>query len=306
MHRQWGWIPGLFLWVGAAGASEPQGTVVRETWEAAYLQNNKAGFVHTTVREVTRPGEKRLVTVIELNLTVKRFQEKVQLRMETGTEETASGKVTAVSMRQFLGKEQQLYMRGTVQGDQLHVKVEGGRRLDKKIPWNDTVIGLGRQDQLFRERQVKPGDRFSYLTYEPTITAVVTNRVTVKEYEDVASPLTPKPQRLLRVETVADKIAGVQLPPLILWLDAERTPVRSQVDMPGLGMLTLYRATPQQARDAAGPGAPSLDIGISQLIRINQRIPRPYDTETAVYRITIKGDDDAATTFARDDRQEVK
>jgi transglutaminase-like putative cysteine protease len=292
---------GLVL-VGVLGAAEPGDAVLRETWDAAYLQTSKAGFVHTTVRESGHNGRKVLKTEVELDLTVRRFQDTVRLRMETGTEETPAGKVTAVSMRQFLGKEQQLSLRGTVEGDTLCVKVDGGRRLDKKVSWNDEVIGLYRQERLFRERRVKPGDRFSYLTYEPTVTAVVTTRVAVKDYEEVEFPGAGK-RRLLRVETKADKIGGVQLPPLTVWLDSDLMPVRSQVDMPGLGMLTLYRTTRAQA--LRQDGTPRINIGVSQLIRLNRRIPRPYDTETAVYRIAIKGDTDPGTTFAQDDRQQV-
>ena len=41
-------------------------------------------------------------------------------------------------------------------------------------------------------------------------------------------------------------------------------------------------------------------------MRLKNRIQKPYDTTAAVYRITIRKDDDAATTFSQDSRQEVK
>jgi hypothetical protein len=294
--------------VGLAGASEPQAAknVVSETWDAAYLQGVKAGWVHTTVRKTTRDGRELLLTSMELNLAVRRFNDRITLRMETGNEETVDGKVSAVSMRQFLGKDQQLDMRGQVEDGRLHVQVDGGRRLDKRIPWNDDVIGLYRQLQIFRDRGAKPGDRFAYRSYQPTVTAVVTAQVAVKDYEDVESPLTKKRERLLRVEAVPDKIDGVQLPTLVLWLDGERTPVRSEADMPGLGMLLLVRTSAKEAQAPGAAAATGLDIGFGQLIRTNQRIPQPYQVESAVYRVTVKGDDNPATTFARDDRQEVK
>src|SRR5262249_25583668 len=83
-------------------------------------------------------------------------------------------------------------------------------------------------------------------------------------------------------------------------------PVRSEVDMPGLGKLLLVRTTESVARAPAGSGSATLDIGITQLIRTNQRIAHPYETESAVYRITVKGDAEAATTFAQDERQSVR
>ncbi len=287
-------------------ADAPAAAVVRDTWEAAYLEGGKAGYVHTEVRRTGAPDRPVFRSTVEMELSVRRFNDIVRLRMQTGTEETADGRVTAVSMTQELGKDQQLIMRGLVEGDVLHVRVNGaGRHLDKRIPWNDKVVGLYRQESLFRERHVKPGDEFSYQSYEPTVTAVITTRVSVKDYEDVTLPGAPRPTRLLRVEARGDRIAGFQLPPMTLWLDQDYTPVRSQTEIPGLGRLTLYRTTRAAARGAA-PVVRMTDIGFSQLVRLNRRIPRPYDTRRVVYRVRVAGDEDAATSFARDARQEVQ
>jgi transglutaminase-like putative cysteine protease len=67
----------------------------------------------------------------------------------------------------------------------------------------------------------------------------------------------------------------------------------------------MYRTTKDKAL-APGPIAQLTDIGISQLVRLKNRILDPYDTSTAVYRITIRNDDNVATTFSQDDRQQVK
>jgi transglutaminase-like putative cysteine protease len=73
--------------------------------------------------------------------------------------------------------------------------------------------------------------------------------------------------------------------------------------MPELGTITMYRGT----REAAmAPATQLTDIGPRSFIRLNRLIERPYDTKTAVYRITVKGDEDPATTFAEDNRQTVK
>lgn len=305
MHKQFGNCLMVVLCAGAIRAAEPGGQTVRETWDAAYLQGAKAGYVHTTIRAAERDGRKIIHATADLNLTVKRFKDTLRLRMETGTEETPDGKVLGVSMRQFVGGERQLFMRGTVEGEQLHVQVDEGRRLDKRIPWNEQVIGLCRLEQLFRDRQVGPGSRFSYPAFEPTYTTVVTNRVTVKDYEDVAVPGSRVKQRLLRVEVVADKIGGVQVPPATFWLDANLTPARSRTELPGIGTLTLQRTTREDALQTGSGVAPTTNIGLNPLIATG-RIARPYDTASAVYRVAVRDDQDPATTFARDSRQEVR
>src|SRR5262249_20145379 len=48
------------------------------------------------------------------------------------------------------------------------------------------------------------------------------------------------------------------------------------------------------------------DLGLSAIIPVKQVIDRPHDARAVVYRITVQGDDDPATTFARDARQQVR
>src|SRR5215470_13749963 len=89
------------------------------------------------------------------------------------------------------------------------------------------------------------------------------------------------------------------------WLGDDFEPLRTQVEIPGLGEMTLYRTTQQQAL-SPGALATATDIGLGQLIKLNKRLPKGYSTTAALYRIKIKGDEDAATAFSRDERQEIK
>jgi hypothetical protein len=294
----------FFFGVAGLEAIGPSGKILQETWDAAYLDNHPAGYVHTSIRHLELNGETIIKTEVELHLTVKRFKDSIHLRMASGTEETPSGKVVGVYMRQFVGEDQQVNLRGMVEGETLHVKVDGGRRLDKKIPWSDQVVGLHRLERLFSDRQLKPGDRFSYLAFDPTFAAVLTVRVWVKDYEEIALPQSNTKQRLLRVEAVPDKIAGVQPSAVYRWFNTDGLPVQSQTDMPGLGKMTLYRTTRQKALGQVSPAA-APNIGLNQLIP-TQRIDRPYDREYGVYRVTIKDDTDPVTAFVQDPRQEIK
>jgi transglutaminase-like putative cysteine protease len=292
----------VFL-AGPLGAAEPKDKPTYETWDAVYLNGGKAGYVHTTMREVERDGQKLQRTTLVLDLTLKRFAETMHQRMEVGSDETPDGKVTGVAMRQLLAKEQSLVLTGTVEGRQLHVKVEGPFQIDRRVPWNEDALGLYRQQRLFRDRQIKPGDRFSYVTFEPQIMSLVTVHVSAGEEEEVEILPTKVKKRLLRVEATPDKIQGVQLPTLTAWLDKDRNVVRYEAEMPAFGTLVHIRTT---AAAALAPPTAKADVGLRQLIRLNQRIPNGLDTEKVVYRITLKGDGDVATAFAQDDRQEVR
>jgi hypothetical protein len=309
MRRYLGWSLAVLVCVlPALRAAEPQGKVVKETWEAAYLEGAKSGYSHTVVRELERDGQTFLRTTMELDLTIQRYKATAHLRVETADDETPDGKVHTVVLRQFQGKDQLVLLTGVVEGRQLHIKTADGK-LDTKIPWDDRVVGLYRQERLFQEHKVRPGDTFSYLSYEPTITSIITVRVSAKDVEEVE--VLGKKRKLLHVEAVPDKVTGPQgpipLPSMVTWLDDDLQPVRNQTEIPGIGKIVLYRTTREAAMAAGtGPGPRATDIGFKSLVSLNRAIDRPYDTRSVVYRVTVKGDDDPATTFARDERQTIE
>jgi hypothetical protein len=286
-------------------AGEPKVKTIEDLWDAAYLQGARSGYVHTTVQEIEVKGRKFLRTTVQLNLTVKRFQDTIQLRMDTGNDETEDGKVLGTFMRQYLGKQQQVSISGTVKGKELHLKGDGIKLQATTAPWSDDVIGLYRQQRLLPDKKPKPGDEIRYKSFEPTINLVITSTLKVKDYEEVKIPGSAKKRRLLRVETHTQKIEKVQLPFLVTWVDENYQPVFAQMDMPVLGEMKLVRTTEKVAR-APSQGAQLTDIGLSQLIPLNKRIVRPYATKSATYRITIKGEEDPASTFSQDDYQEAR
>jgi hypothetical protein len=317
MRKSCAWVFALLLFVASVYGQQPQGKLVQDLWDAAYLDGTKTGYVHTTVHEFDVQGQKIYRTVNELNLTVKRLRDTITMRMESGTDEADDGTVTGVYMKQFLGKGQELVVRGALENDgQLHVTLPDGR--ERALRWNNKVIGLRRQERYYQAQKSKPGDQLTYLTYEPTVTAVVTIRAAVKDAEQVDVLVAGKGQApafvkktLLRVEATPDEIQlpgqKLQLPTMVSWLDDNLLPVRSQVHIDGVGDVVFYRTTkPLAMAQGAGGAARLPDIGIAQLIKLNGSIPQAHDTRSAVYRITLKNDKDVATAFAQDDRQSIK
>src|SRR6266852_4350539 len=61
----------LFL-ANPARPAEPQGRIVQDIWNAAYLEGSKSGYVHTGVREIERDGRKFYLAVTKLSLAIKR------------------------------------------------------------------------------------------------------------------------------------------------------------------------------------------------------------------------------------------
>jgi len=297
---------GFFVFAPLAAAAEPASDLIEEIWEVAQIDGAKVGFLHTTVRAKEANGVKQLRASADLELSFKRNGALMKLHMEQGTEETPDGKVVGVFMKQEPEGGKKLSLVGTVEAEGLHVLVDNGR-IERKVRWTDQAVGQHKWQHLFEEKKPKSGDTFAFPRYEPIINYVVTMRVNVKDQEEV--DVLGKKQKLLRVEMTPDKIQvpgqSVQLPGVVWWLDCDFVPQRRQFEMDGLGTVLLTRTT-REIATAPNPMAKLPDIGRNTLIPLNKAIPRPYDTKAALYRITIRGDNDAPTRLARDGHQEVK
>ena len=294
----------LFLVIPAVAAEPPQGKVIEDAWEVAHLGGYRIGHFHTVTRELDTPAGKVLRTSTEMELTLKRSGVKQVLRVESGTAETAEGKVVGTAFR--MDKTLQI---GTVEEKGLHLKVNGGQ-IDKYVPWDHEVVGQYRQDRLFKEKKVKPGDKLVFKSYEPSITYVVTVRARVGEAEEVKTLQGKK--KLLRVDVVPDPVNGktssgeaakIALPKMILWLDKDLMPVRRQTDAPGLGTVVSYRTT---RAVATAPVEVVPDLLVNTTLLLNRAIPYPHATRSVVFRVTVKDDDDPTTTLAQDARQTIK
>jgi transglutaminase-like putative cysteine protease len=309
MTRHPSWLCVLGVVVAGSGGGLCAGTadrVVEEIWEEARIEDARVGYVHTLVEEVDAGTAKRLRATATLDLTLRRYGSIVRLRTEQGTEETAEGRVVAVFLRQGQEGSRQLDLRGELEDGRMHVTVDGGR-LERRLSWPAGVVGWYGRDHLFQKRRPVAGDHFEFLRYEPIFNTVTTVRVQVRGGEEVALPAGPK--RLLRIDMTPDRLEApgvkVQPPGCTWWLDGEFLPVRRTFDLEGLGTVVLTRTTRQAAITPAAPGA-AADIGMKTLIPVDRRIPRPYATRSAVYRITLRDDGEREAVFSDDAHQAVR
>ena len=155
---------------------------VKETWEAGYIENAKAGYFHTTIREVVYDDKELLADTQVMRLGVKREGKVLTCgreRRRGDARRQGDGRV-ANDVRRRRQDHADRPRRGR---PTRHPIV--GRRRGAKTPWDDSVVGQAKQDRLLQEKKVKPGDRFSYLAYQPTFQVVVTMRVTDKKPEEI-------------------------------------------------------------------------------------------------------------------------
>ena len=296
----------LSCWTGTLRAGEPAGKLVREYWDAAFLDGEKAGHFHTTVHEFKSEGQTVLRVTRQLRISVKRSGDIARIEAETGNDETPDGKLLGVFMSQSLGMNQQLKLTGRVVDGVLKDSIEGpsvpGAKVQREIKIPEDALTILGEANLLKTRGVKPGDRVSYRLFEPSINNVVRVSVEVKNHEVV--PLNGVNRTLLRVEAKPEKILEVQLPSQTLWYDDNYELVMSQGEIPGLGELTLKRTTKDKA---LAPLGKLRDLGDLSIV-LDKRISDAHQVRKVVYRVVFTKDvEDLDKTFATgDSRQEIK
>jgi hypothetical protein len=285
----------------------PPGKLVRDEWETAYLDGYRVGYTHLTVEEITPPsGNKYLRAARALDLKVRRGHDLAHITAITGTDETLSGTVPGtvlgIFMKQGLAAQVTLDLQGKVQGNQLRVKAVGDSTFDKILPWNPKVVGTLGELTILTEKKPKPGDQFDYAIYEPIVNAVVTVRVRAEGYESVQAGT--EQQKLLRLVAKPDRIANVQLPSQVLWVDQAFQVRRSRTAMPGMGYLVVDRTNKADATRVLDTNQLP-DLMDRQSIKLAQRVVAPHSKSTIVYRITMPDDEEPDKTLALDARQSV-
>jgi hypothetical protein len=301
MTMRTSWVGPIIFWLAATAPAAEPGSIVGETWDAAYLNGAKAGYYHVTVREFHSEGQTLRRVTQELDLKLNRGGGTVGIHAETGDDETPDGKVVGVFVRHGLAKNLVLEITGKVDGSELHLSgFQQGQKFERTKRWDDSVISLTAEETLLKDRQAKPGDRITYRLYSPVVNSIVTTQVTVKDWERV--PLNGVTRKLLRVESKPEKIENVQLPAQTLWFDEKYQLVRSQVEMPGLGEMTLVRTTKGDAMRPAGRLPDMMDV---QAVALNRNIPGVHQQKKVVYRITLpKAEGDIDKMFAAGDRRQ--
>jgi Transglutaminase-like superfamily len=305
-------------------AWETPAKVVKDAWYAAYVKQKvggaRCGYFHISVLESESDGQKLYTSTLEMSLTIKRADNLVKMRVRTGTTETAAGKITGLNFTQFLDGGKQQTLTGDVKDGQLQLRL-GDRLLGPAQPWNDKALGLYAQDRLPRERKVKPGDTMEFLNFELGLQMAVPLKAQVQKPEEVdwlevdnTDPNNPgvrhSRRNLMRLDIGSEKIEiqgkSTQLPGLTNWLDEDFQMVRGQMELPGIGVITVYRTTEAVAKQEGIAPALLPDLLLDNYIKLDRAIDGLDAAKKVVYRVTVKNDDDPQTIFAQDARQRVR
>jgi Transglutaminase-like superfamily len=288
-----------------APAAAKDGKPLFDYWFAVGVEGQRVGYVNWAAKETEQNGKPYAVGVRYLNLTISRFGQVVTQWGEESTVETPAGEVLLTSMRQGLGKDQALALTGIVEGKVLKIRGDGAASGATDTPWPPGVVGLVREPKLFKELKLKQGESSDYPTYIPTVNRVVKTTITFEgEESKVLWPNTPA-RKLLRFHSKPDPIGQVKLPASTTWVDAETfEPLQLETDFPALGGRLAFTRTTKEA--ATAPVTRPVEVFNVQSIRLNAEIPGIHGKGSVVYKVSVPRDDEPATVFATDARQQLK
>lgn len=297
MRALWaGWLVLALATFSAAG--EPAGKLIRESWDAAFLDGEKSGHIRTTVVEFKGKDQTVLRFTRELRLSVKRFEQIAKIQVDVGNDETPDGKLLGFFMTQNLGTDQKIKHIGRVEDGAMLSRIDDPRippdkQVRRKIELPDELLTYLTEESLLKQRKSKPGDRISYRLFEPTVNNVIQVDVEVKGYAEV--PLDGVNRKLLRVVARPEKIQGVQLPSQTIWYDSDFNVVVTEGEIPGLGELTLQRTSKEKA---LAPLGKLRDLG-DQSVALDRPIAGIHGAKRITYRVVFaKEVEDMDKSFA--------
>lgn len=290
----------LLVVVPLLSPAQDAGRVAREAREAVTLDGASVGVVRSLVRGLDAGKRQHLQ---EMKLSLRRGTATVELRQEWGVEEDAAGKVVSVFLRQYQGSKLALEVTGSVDPkspDRLDMVKDGKQSF--RVAWRDEVWRPGDLSVAPGKGGWQPGDRQTVRLFEPTYCAVATYTATAQEREQMN--VEGKLVSVLPLNLVPEPLVGgnqrVTLPVVRWWLDDAGRVVRREMDMPGLGMLTL------RCGDKGSAGAPAVNLLERGLIPLDKLVARPLRAAAARLRVTLKDIPDAATAFVSDEHQTVR
>ena len=281
--------PGVLLVVLAvavlAGAAP-----TTDSWDAVYLAGSKVGHIHTYIEPVKDKGRDFLRVRFDMELSYKRLNDAVLIRMRYGTIETPEGEVVRLDTRTLVSA-QELRVHGDAVDGKMTLVLDGsGQRQQQVIDWSADVRGPYAAEQSLARATMKPGDKRALKMFMPDLNRVCEITLTAKSQEDVQ--LGGGVNRgLLRVDqtTTLDGKPRSEFD-VSLWVDAKGQVLKSKSD--SLGGLVTYRTTKQGALASDGKGV-AFDQILHSVIKVTKKIARPEATRDVRYRLGLEGADPA-------------
>jgi hypothetical protein len=239
----------------------------REIWCESRIAGSTAGIYH----EVLDPADDgNVVTTIENRVIFNRMGRKIEIKSESRSVETASGRLVSIDTV-MSSSEQSTTVHVDVEPDSLRVRTStGGKSYDRTVPAGGAVIGPEAARRLLLARLKAPGDTISYQIFVPELGSVTT--------------ITQKLIETGKVEATMSAMPGKTM----MWVDASGWLVR-QVSPSPFGDIETAVSSPDKLAKHSDEGATlPAESFRGTLVTSNIRLPEERLIEQMKIRITHK------------------
>ena len=281
-----------------------EGKLLKEVWEAAYLEGAHVGHIHRAYREV-KYGERTIIeSSLEMDLRLNRNGQPVAVQSIQATHENPAGKLRGFILQEGV-KDQRLFRKGRVAGAELVWTTQVGSKTptERRLPWKDTTLGLYAQEQALAQHLKSGVASFTYERFEPVFDTILSVSVVIGDSEETTLAGTIR-RKLRKATCQLDPKLSQDAPLEFLWIDDVGEVWKRQTRLPLLGELVSYRATQELAtKHTAGS---TLDIGRAQLVPVAKALLKPQAAKSATYVATLREVEDAASAFPNDEHQTTR
>lgn len=293
MSRKWTWA--LLALLARPGAGEFK---VEDSWHAAYIGDQKVGYLRTLADRVEANGQTVVHYRIESVLSVKRFNDTMKLVSVADSFELTDGRLYAVEAVMKMANQVRK-TKGLLNADgKFLVTIEQGAKTDSQsLAWDGDVLGPYAVESLFRKTVPKPGDTKTVRTFLPEMNEVRATTVNVVGKRNV----TLRDGKQVELTLVEQTTDGLPIK-ISNWLDDKGEIVTTAMPI-GDQIIRTYKVSQAEAIDQ--PKGKGLDLGVRTLITSDQPIPNAHQTKRVAYKLTIKDTTNVKDIFPEASYQKI-
>ncbi len=268
----------------ATSAPASSASAKDESWQVMYLAGQRIGFSHATIETVDQAGISVIRTSSISNMTIKRFNQSLQMKQTLTTDETSEGDLLRFRFEMANPPAMSSVTSGIIEGKKLLLTQEvNGEKKTTVQPWKAGVKSPVFQDRLLKKNPLKPGETRSFETFVPDFAKVGLS--TLKAHDLTDTTLLKNEQRkLFKVSATNSLLPGFTIDS---FLDAEGETIKISSNMLG-SALEIFDVSQEEALKAI-EGA-ELDLAVSTLVKVKPLI-KGHESKRIVYRVTLADQD---------------
>lgn len=299
-----GWIVLVSAWVCLQAETPVPRKLVSESWHERRTEQGKMGFTHQATFLIEVDGRSLYRTELRSLVRYLRSGDPYTSEDREYCVETAEGKIVELGYKAALGKSQFLIVRGKSRGDMLLLEVldqeEKQTIFKQEVPWDDQALGLAAHDRLLKDRELTPGQTITFRYFQSTMNRVIPTTYTVLGPRQIQYGGESRDVIALRQSYPKE----IYFDPSELFIDPQtREVLRAEEESSGFGLVFQEKVTKAQALKEFKPEVKDVEAPIL----INKPIQpfRRGGPKELIIKVQHDSDDEVATLFVAEDRQEV-